>query len=197
LEALERRGARAWENLESIFYVLYAGGDDLFIIGPWDAMIDLALELRRKYRAYTCENPEFGLSAGLIFIKPHVPIQQFSKMADEAERAAKNDVRNRLTIWGQVLEWEKCHQLISIGKKWAALAQRTEKPLPRGLLNDLPRLGKTQAGPMFTPTLYYALVRRLRNWTQEEQSEFASQVLQISADLEVPATYAIMLTRKE
>ena len=51
-------GVRNFEDpkkglIESLFYVVYSGGDDLFIIGPWDKIIDLAklihTEVYQKY----------------------------------------------------------------------------------------------------------------------------------------------------
>jgi len=198
-EALKRRKVQEWENLKSIFYVLYAGGDDLFIIGPWDAMIDLALELRRQYRAYTCKNPEFGLSAGLIFIKPHMPIHQFSKMADEAERAAKNAGRDRIKLLGQELTWAHADAMIAQGKLWAA--EVNNNSIPRGLLHDLGRLipGDITAEmtPLFIPTLYYTLVRRLRNCDQAKVETLGKTLIGQQPQILVALEYATLTTRKE
>ena len=38
-------------------YTVFAGGDDLFLIGPWNRIIDLSLHLRKAFAWYVCANP--------------------------------------------------------------------------------------------------------------------------------------------
>ena len=38
--------------LDEIFYINYAGGDDLFIIGSWQSTIELAREIRKRFKQY-------------------------------------------------------------------------------------------------------------------------------------------------
>lgn len=184
------------ENLESVFYVLYAGGDDLFVLGPWDALIDFAFTLRRQYRAYTCENPFFGLSAGLVLVKPHFPIQQFARLADEAEREAKSAGRDRLTLFGKALPWAEAERLIVTAQGWAKWV--VEGKMPRGLLHDLGRSSQTAAEhPAFTPTVYYALTRRLHNWELQDVQSLGQWVLQNLPHLTITVKYTSLITRKE
>ena len=46
-------------------YTVYAGGDDLLLIGPWRQMIVLATDLREQFRRYVGGNSNITLSAGL------------------------------------------------------------------------------------------------------------------------------------
>ncbi len=45
------------DDTDGLFYVMYSGGDDLFIVGPWDQVLVLALKLRNEFSAFTGQNP--------------------------------------------------------------------------------------------------------------------------------------------
>ncbi|HDM76345.1 MAG TPA: type III-A CRISPR-associated protein Cas10/Csm1, partial [Deltaproteobacteria bacterium] len=47
-------------------YTVFGGGDDLFLIGPWNAMLELATKLVESFASYTCYNENIHLSAGII-----------------------------------------------------------------------------------------------------------------------------------
>lgn len=52
--------------------ICYSGGDDLFIVGAWNEVIELALDIREKFAAYT-ENT-LKISAGIGVYKHDYPI---------------------------------------------------------------------------------------------------------------------------
>jgi len=199
---LVRRGVD-FQNLTSLFYVLYAGGDDLFVIGPWDQMIEFASALSRRFSTYTCGN--LTLSAGLAFVKPHFPIQQFARLAAEAEETAKGAGRNRIHLFGKTLLWSQpagttpagFDETITIAKDWAGKIQKRE--IPRSLIHDLGRMGREQIymRPYYTPLLYYTLTRRLPHWSEALRRQFVRQVLRVLPHIGVPVSYAGLITRKE
>lgn len=71
-------------------YTVYAGGDDLLLIGPWRQTVHLAQQLYDDFRRFTAQNPNVTLSAGLELIKPHHPINRAAGAADERLDAAKS-----------------------------------------------------------------------------------------------------------
>ena len=54
-------------------YTVFAGGDDLFLIGPWNRVIELASFLRQSFAEYVGRNQEIHFSAGISLHKPHAP----------------------------------------------------------------------------------------------------------------------------
>lgn len=74
------------ENFKNC-YVVFGGGDDLFVIGEYKEIIDFAKRIREEFYKFSLEKAT--LSVGLVMFKPSTPINYISKMADEAEKRAK------------------------------------------------------------------------------------------------------------
>ena len=74
--------------------IIYAGGDDLFIVGAWDDIAELAFDINACFTVFSCCNPDVHLSGGVTLHKPKFPLYQMANMAKQAEDAAKhNEIR--------------------------------------------------------------------------------------------------------
>ncbi len=73
-------------------YTVFAGGDDLFLIGEYREIVDLAKEIRDEFYRFSLKKTT--ISMGLVMFKPSTPITFVSKMADEAEKRAKAVLRD-------------------------------------------------------------------------------------------------------
>lgn len=92
-------------SVSNIFYLIFAGGDDLLIVGPWDRIIELAREIRREFKDFTCHNPNVTLSAGIYICKPKYPIGHAVGKAEEALKQSKDWGRNRISVMGETAVW--------------------------------------------------------------------------------------------
>ncbi len=102
-------------------YTVFAGGDDLFLIGPWNSMLDLAELLNAKFHSFTCNNPDITISAGITIHKANTPINIMAKQAEEALRQVKDKNKNAISIFNQIITWynySKLLKLRNILKKW-------------------------------------------------------------------------------
>lgn len=90
----------------STIYIDYSGGDDLLVIGPYDDIILFAQELQGKFKTWTCNNPSVNLSAGINIVSPKFPIGKAVLIADDYLEAAKSCGRDKITLFGEVLNWE-------------------------------------------------------------------------------------------
>jgi len=87
-------------------YTVYAGGDDLLLIGPWLSTVELAGELREAFRRYCGGNPSLTLSAGIALVSDREPLNRSADAAEEALEAAKaRPGKDALGILGEVLDW--------------------------------------------------------------------------------------------
>ncbi|MFW5652927.1 MAG: type III-A CRISPR-associated protein Cas10/Csm1, partial [Planctomycetota bacterium] len=90
-------------------YTVYAGGDDLFLIGPWLDIVHLTAAMRRRFTEFTSDHPEVTISAGLAFVRPGVPVRTMADAAESALEDSKSGGRNRVTIWGSTVDWSTLH----------------------------------------------------------------------------------------
>jgi CRISPR-associated protein Csm1 len=91
-------------------YTVYAGGDDLLLIGPWREGAGLALALREAFAAFAASNPNLTLSAGLAFIPAHMPLNRAVEEAEERLEAAKCAGRDRVGLLGAEVAWPQLAQ---------------------------------------------------------------------------------------
>lgn len=67
--------------------VVYSGGDDVFLVGAWNDVIDVALDLQEAFRRFTGGKLHF--SAGIGFYSPSFPIHRMAVETGELEDSAK------------------------------------------------------------------------------------------------------------
>jgi CRISPR-associated protein Csm1 len=95
-------------------YTVYAGGDDLLLIGPWRQMIALATDLREQFRRYVDGNPNITLSAGLALCKANQPLNRTVWETEERLEQAKDAGRDRASLLGeQPVRWDDLLPLLA------------------------------------------------------------------------------------
>ena len=91
-------------------YVVFAGGDDLFLIGEYKEVILFAKTLRTEFHEFSLKKAT--LSMGLVMFKHSTPINYISHMADEAEARAKavsinSEDRNGIDLFGISMKFDE------------------------------------------------------------------------------------------
>ena len=100
------------DQFENI-YTVFAGGDDLFLIGPWNSIIELARYLRDKFDDYV-RNENVHFSAGISLHKAHTPIDAMAARVEKEIEKSKTEGRNRLTLFSETVEWKQVYDLYLI-----------------------------------------------------------------------------------
>jgi CRISPR-associated protein Csm1 len=93
-------------------FIVYSGGDDVFIAGSWDATIALAKKIRTDFSEFTCYNTAFSISGGIAILPAKYPIMKGAEeSAEEEHNAKKHSVRNvdknAVSFMDMPLNWEK------------------------------------------------------------------------------------------
>lgn len=106
----------AGEKCPNSLYLIYAGGDDLFVVGPWSLMPTLAQRIRDDLHEYVNRNPHISISAGITIEDPHYPLYRAAERAGEAlDEGAKGEwygvdrqrhKKNAISFLGQVVGWD-------------------------------------------------------------------------------------------
>lgn len=105
-------------------YTIYAGGDDLFVVGSWDLMPVLADRIRSDFSRYTGNNPSLHISAGISLEDRKFPLYQAADRAGEAEQKAKDHVReipasaNATPMQEPELEKKNAITFLGVACKW-------------------------------------------------------------------------------
>jgi len=98
-------------NRPNSLYLLYGGGDDLFIVGEWDLLPYLAQRIHDEFRAYAASSG-FSISAGIILVPLKFPFYRAADLAHEALESAKDYQRpngmpkDAISFLGAVLPWK-------------------------------------------------------------------------------------------
>lgn len=101
-----------WKETDpSRSFIVYSGGDDVFIVGSWDVTIELAKKINKDFKDFACNNPAFSLSGGIAIINPKYPIMKGAGESDSEEKNAKNhkckdSEKNSLSFMGMALNWD-------------------------------------------------------------------------------------------
>ena len=122
-------------------FIIYSGGDDVFIVGSWDVTISLAQKIRDDFKKYTCQNPYFSLSGGIAIIPPKYPIMKGAEESAGEESGAKNHTcqgisKNSISFMDMPLNWDQEYPSVSKLKD-KLVEMLNEKSLPKSFLSKL------------------------------------------------------------
>jgi len=159
-------------SVDGLIYLLYSGGDDFMVIGPWDAIIKLAFSINAQFSDFCCNNPNLRLSAGIFLCDGKFPIRRSAKISDNLEKISKSSKnsldqssKNSLTTLGVTQTWEKYIQLQTFGEEIEELVRT--KNLSKSLLYRLFyltkqfKVGTNEENIMWVPQIHYMLTRNI------------------------------------
>ena len=147
--------------------IIYAGGDDLFVVGRWDKVIDFAERIRQE------TNSRFGsdgisISGGIAVVQPKFPISKAAELAGDAENAAKqfrNGEKNAFHVLGKTISWDKEFDYVkSFKQQFVSLIENYD--LSKGILHKL--------------MLYSSIADRNKVFRKEGKTENYSYIWHIS-----------------
>jgi CRISPR-associated protein Csm1 len=156
VSSLVERADEPWSGETQI---IYSGGDDLFVVGPWSVLPALARRIRSDFARFTCENPAWGISGGLAIVRAKNPVAAAAKLAGDLEHEAKCFERlhgrrkDAFAFLGEAMEWQEADVVAALAGELLALVDtRTaavpgfptsvpaEKRLARGWIHRLGRI---------------------------------------------------------
>lgn len=204
-------------DLRSI-YTVFSGGDDLFLIGPWNQIVQLATEVDQHLRTYAGKNPDVHLSAGIVLRKPTIPVREMAQSAERALEKAKDgddskNNRNRISLFGQTVTWSEYHALQPYQQQLLALANPSEgEGMARGFLyrilefiedaqqaedKRLPMEQRMEAAKWRARFRYLLARNYARNFAVKEQLESTIGLIQANKqNLRIPLSHVIYSTRR-
>ena len=133
---LDERGH--FDRVEAV-YAVYSGGDDLFIVGRWDVLPQLAYDIRSDLARYVAQTPTIHLSAGITLHGGKYPLYQMAEEAKDAlDRAKAMDGKDAVCFLGQPLKWANWDELTAVRDELYAMV--AVQKAPRAVLQLLLQL---------------------------------------------------------
>jgi Predicted hydrolase of the HD superfamily (permuted catalytic motifs) len=92
-------------------YTIFAGGDDLLLIGAWNEVLELARFIETDFKKFI-KNNGLSISFGIALAKPSTPIGYLANFCEELLEMSKNfkenegiKVKDAITIFGETARW--------------------------------------------------------------------------------------------
>lgn len=122
-------------------FIVYSGGDDLFIVGSWEDSIKLAHQIKKDFNEFTCYNPVFSLSGGIAIVPPKYPIMRASKDSEVEEQNAKRHIcggetKNSISFMNVPLNWTKEYPIVEMLKNKLVELIKEDK-LPKSFIGKV------------------------------------------------------------
>jgi CRISPR/Cas system-associated protein Cas10 (large subunit of type III CRISPR-Cas system) len=152
---------------EPYLNIIYAGGDDLFVVGRWDKVIDFAERIHQEtHNRFGSDG--ISISGGIAVVQPKFPISKAAELAGDAENAAKqfrNGEKNAFHMLGKTISWDKEFDYVkSFKQQFVSLIENYD--LSKGILHKL--------------MLYSSIADRNKVLRKEGKSEDFSYIWHIS-----------------
>lgn len=130
------------EDFRRNTFILYAGGDDLFIVGKWDITLAFARTIQEKFEKWICHNPALGISGGMAIVGGKYPIAKAATQSDEEEKRAKGHSfgkadKNSISFLGSPFNWEKEYKSVEELKDLLVRHIKADDGIPRSFLDKV------------------------------------------------------------
>ncbi|BBB93547.1 type III-A CRISPR-associated protein Cas10/Csm1 [Methylomusa anaerophila] len=162
-------------------YIVYAGGDDFFIVGAWSALPEVARVIRRKFKEYCSGNPNLTLSMAIkLANNTKYPLYRVAEEAGEMlDDKAKSDGKDKIAFLTTVFTWNEFDRAIDVKNKIKAIIGAGEA---NALLNCLYNARKLAdeaktTGDIFRVWQVVYSLSRYRSMVREEAKGLVSELI--------------------
>ena len=105
--------------------IVYAGGDDVFLVGAWNQVLEAACRIREAFQCFTCG--ALTISCGFTLFDSHFPIRLAASQTAELEEKAKgrrgakeHEEKDAIALFtpeeNHVYQWDAFREQVQNGK---------------------------------------------------------------------------------
>jgi len=187
-------------KIRDLIEIVYSGGDDVFIVGHWSVLPDIALWINDEFRKFTAFNENFTISAGITLFDDKYPIYKAAMEAGEFESKTKSRKRenrdqsktnkngicfldeNTPVSWN---DFKRLRSFVGDFYEWVSIGLGNEhKKLSKGFINRLYSIyyeykqGKFNNWSKWRWRASYSLTRLAKQY-----DTFSSKILDFASEL--------------
>ncbi|MCD6154650.1 MAG: type III-A CRISPR-associated protein Cas10/Csm1 [Candidatus Verstraetearchaeota archaeon] len=189
-------------------YLIYSGGDDLFLVGSWNKVYEAALKIKEEFDIFVGENRDITISASLLDVHKKIPVHRFAEVAkyeldEKAKKRKKIEngeekvIKDAISIFRKEKSWGSFRDYYEL--KNSLYDSIEDGKISRGFLHFLYVIDEeAQRGD----------ISRVRALALYHFSRFEEQGMRVKGlekeiftciknDLYIPVRWAEMLTRRE
>lgn len=97
-------------------YVVFAGGDDVFILGEYKSALNLARKIRTEFKIFA--KNKLSISFGIALTKPSKPINYLAGHTENLlERSKEVDGKDAITLFNESVKWDDYLKIYEILKE--------------------------------------------------------------------------------
>ena len=197
LERIQRMLEQSWQSI----YTIYAGGDDLLLVGPWNITLDFAGVLAKEFESGPGDEYGLTLSAGVALTPYQAPIRHSVDLGEQLLESAKREAgKNRCAALGAIWTWDNHDVVVGAGKELAHWVDR--RLVSRSLLHRLLRLVESDDPTRWARWVYQVQRNVSLNSNTADLRAWAGRVVDQLESGEAPVAqvaasirYALLATR--
>lgn len=128
------------KDKKEILELIYAGGDDLFLVGGWSALPEIARQIRAELKKFVTGD-HVTLSGGIAIEHKKYPLYQFASESEIFEKAAKRrDGKDAITFMRKVMSWADYDTVRDWHGEFMMAVNARKDQLPSGFLTRLSQI---------------------------------------------------------
>ncbi|MCX7795870.1 MAG: type III-A CRISPR-associated protein Cas10/Csm1, partial [bacterium] len=128
-------------------YPVFIGGDDLFLIGTYERLNSLVLEIRNKYKEYTGSQDVFTISAGICYLPHDFPLIRGASLVEETLEKAKGfrypneekATKDKVCVEEEVLTYREFREALDIAEDLSKRILGSEEQTSRAIISKIER----------------------------------------------------------
>ena len=166
------QGNRSINRQTDILELIYAGGDDLCLVGGWSALPLIARQIRDAFSDWV-NGGQLTLSAGIAIEHSKFPLYQLAARAGSALDEAKEGraEKDAISFLQQSVAWDKFDRVEEWQERLVS-AVEARRPLPRGFITRLSEIARLhqrdpQRGKWAWQLVYHLSQAEQRNRDQQ------------------------------
>lgn len=123
-------------------YTVLSGGDDLFVILPWNQALGFVSRLNSDFRNFASGNEDIHFSVGIVLSRPKEPFALINERANDAldNQAKKYKGKNAISLFGETFSLTRLDDLIrdcTTFRSFVASDDNKDGPLTSGFVYRL------------------------------------------------------------
>lgn len=139
--------------------IVYSGGDDMFVVGAWNDVIELAVDIKRAFERFCSET--LSISAGIPLFGRSYPMSRMAYEAGDLEESAKGmPGKNSVSLFGMEVQEDGLEAMHTYS--WKVFEENVVGEKLRLLQKSMKSLEPSENGDARGKTFVYNLMNLIR-----------------------------------